>query len=210
VADKLIELRAFVCAAETLSFVAAGRSLGMSASAIGKNIAKLEEQLGTRLLNRSTRRISLTAEGALFYDRCRRVLEDLEDAEAMVLRSREEPRGRLRVSLPTVGYRLLFPFVSDFLKLYSEIELDFAFTDLLTDVIEEGFDVVIRSGDLDDSRLMSRRLGSFRFVICASPDYLRERGTPKKPRDLSAHSCLRFRHEGSGKLQEWSASADGN
>ncbi len=206
--DRLAGLRVFACAAETLSFVAAGRSLGMSASAVGKTVAKLEQELGARLLQRSTRRISLTAEGASFYDRCRRILDDLADAEAMLSRAMDVPRGRLRVSLPTIGYRFLMPVVPAFIARYPEIDLDIDFNDRIVDVIEEGFDAVIRSGDLPDSRLMSRRLGPFRFVLCASPDYLHRRGTPGKPADLESHACLRFRFPTSGKFQDWSMSTD--
>ncbi|WP_315831249.1 LysR family transcriptional regulator [Bradyrhizobium prioriisuperbiae] len=202
--DSLSGLIAFVRTAETLSFVAAGRLLGVSASAVGKNVARLEQSVGVRLFQRSTRRVSLTNEGALFYERCRRVLDELRDAEAMLSQSALVPRGRLRVSLPTIGYRFLMPILPEFSARYPEVELDLDFDDRILDVIEEGLDVVVRSGELADSRLMSRRLGAFRFVLCASPAYLAAHGEPRTPGDLAQHKCLRFRFPTTGKLQDWS------
>ncbi|MGN8020661.1 LysR family transcriptional regulator [Phyllobacterium sp. 22229] len=201
--DNLNGLFAFVRSAETLSFVAAGRSLGISASAVGKTIARLEQNLDVRLFQRSTRRISLTAEGQLFYERCRRIIDDLNDAESMLSRTKEAPRGRLRVSLPTIGYRFLLPHLPEFEQLYPEIELDLDFNDQIVNVIEEGFDAVIRSGDLPDSSLMARRLGPFRQVLAASSAYLQRRGRPRELRDLQHHACLRYRFPTSGKLQDW-------
>jgi DNA-binding transcriptional LysR family regulator len=201
--ENLGTIVTFVRTAETLSFVRAGRALGISASAVGKNVAKLEQSLGVRLFHRSTRRVNLTEEGALFYERCRRVLDDLRDAEAMLSQSALTPRGKLRVSLPTVGYRFLMPILPEFSARYPEIELDLDFDDRILDVIEESLDVVVRSGELPDTRLMSRRLRTFRFVLCASPDYLTRYGTPSTPQDLLSHRCLRFRFPTTGKLQEW-------
>jgi len=201
--DSLSGIISFVHAAEQLSFVAAGRALGISASAVGKNIAKLEESAGTRLFQRTTRRISLTEEGALFYERCRRILDDLHEAEAMLANTRRAPRGRLRIGAPTIGYRFLLPLLPEFRHRYPDIELDFDFNDRLVNVVEEGLDVVIRSGALSDSSLMARSLGPFRFVLCASPDYLARHGTPQAPADLETHDCLRFRFPTSGRLQIW-------
>jgi DNA-binding transcriptional LysR family regulator len=207
--DSLNGIVAFVRTAETLSFVGAGRALGISASAVGKSIAKLEQTLGARLLHRSTRRVSLTAEGAQFYERCRHILDDLRDAEAMLSHAVQTPRGKLRVSLPTIGYRFLLPVLPAFSALYPKIEVELDFNDRLIDIIEEGFDVVIRSGELPDSRLMSRRLGYFRFVLCASPAYLAKHGVPDTPEELENHQCLRFRFPTSGKLQDWALWKDG-
>lgn len=202
--ESLSGLVAFVRAAESLSFVAAGRALGISASAVGKNIAKLEQAVGVRLFQRSTRKINLTEEGALFYERCRRILDELQDAEAMLSQAVETPRGKLRIGLPTIGYRFLMPILPEFSYQYPEIELDIDFDDRILDVIEAGLDVVIRSGELPDSRLISRRLRTFRFVLCASPAYLDRHGVPRTASDLEHHRCLRFRFPTSGKLQNWS------
>ncbi|CAO3430525.1 LysR family transcriptional regulator [Azospirillum endophyticum] len=208
--ESLNGIIAFVQAAEHLSFVAAGRKLGVSASAVGKSIAKLEESAGTRLFHRTTRRVSLTEEGAAFYERCRRILDDLRDAETMLSNRTRTPRGRLRVGVPTIGYHFLLPVIPEFRRRYPDIELDIDFNDRLVDVVEEGLDAVIRSGPLTDSSLMSRRLGPFRFVLCASPSYLERKGIPQRPRDLEEHDCLRFRFPTTGKLQAWQlGDADG-
>ncbi|RKP44135.1 LysR family transcriptional regulator [Trinickia fusca] len=201
--DTLGGLVAFVRAAETRSFVAAARVLGISASAVGKSVARLEAQLGVRLFHRSTRSISLTEEGAAFFDRCRHALEELELAQSELSKATQTPRGRLRVSLPAVGYRLIMPVVPRFRQMYPDIELDLDFSDRLVDVIDEGFDAVIRGADLADSRLMSRGLGPYRLMLCASPEYLARYGVPREPADLATHQRLRFKVRSTGKLQEW-------
>ncbi|BCQ56199.1 LysR family transcriptional regulator [Burkholderia gladioli] len=207
--DNLNGIVAFVRTAETLSFVAAGRKLGISASAVGKTIAKLERSLGVRLFHRTTRRVTLTEEGRHFHERCHRILEELRDAEATLSASAQTPRGRLRVSLPVIGYRFLLPVLPAFSARYPDIELDLDFNDRLVDVVEGGFDAVIRSGQLSDSSLMSRRLGPFRFVLCASPDYLARAGVPRGLADLAAHEGVRYRFPTTGKLQPWSLLPDG-
>jgi DNA-binding transcriptional LysR family regulator len=201
--DSFSGLESFVRAADLLSFAEAGRALGISASAVGKNVARLEQQLGLRLFQRTSRQVRLTQEGALFHERCRRILDELHDARAAMQAAAEAPRGRLRVSLPTIGYRFLLPVLPEFQALYPEIDLDLDFNDHLVDVVEAGLDVVIRSGELADSRLVARRLGPFRFILAGSPAYLAERGMPQSPADLARHSCLRYRFLGSGKLEEW-------
>jgi len=206
--DSLSGIVSFVKTAETLSFVDAARALGLSASAVGKNVAKLEQELGVRLFQRSTRKVHLTTEGEMFYQRCRRILDDLQDAEAMLSHTQEAPRGKLRISVPTIGYRFLLPVLPEFRRLYPEIELDIDFNDHLVDVIKEGFDVVIRSGNLPDSSLMARRIGPFRFVLCAAPSYLARRGVPQSPTELEQHDCLRYRFTTTGKLMDWTMTAD--
>ena len=206
--DKLGALRAFVQAAETRSFVEAGRQLGLSASAIGKAIARLEEGLAIRLFHRNTRGMALTEEGAAYLDRGRKILSDLDDAEAGLRAGATSPSGMLRVSLPIVGM-LLMPAISSFMTAYPDIRLDIDFTERLVDVIEEGFDVVIRTGEGGDSRLMSRRIGGFRHAIVASPAYLARRGTPVLPADLTAHACLLHRYPNTGKFERWPIEIDG-
>ena len=201
--DSFSGLESFVRAADLLSFAEAGRALGISASAVGKNVARLEQQLGLRLFHRTTRQVRLTQEGSLFHERCRRILDELHDARAAMQAAAEAPRGRLRVSLPTIGYRFLLPVLPEFQARYPEVELDLDFNDHLVDVVEAGLDVVIRSGELADSRLVARRLGPFRFILAASPAYLAERGVPLTPADLAGHSSLRYRFLNSGKLEEW-------
>lgn len=208
--DNLNGIVAFVRTAEALSFVAAGRTLGISASAVGKSIARLESSLGVRLFHRTTRRVTLTEEGRQFHERCHWILEELRNAEAMLSEAAQTPRGRLRVSLPVIGYRFLLPVLPAFSARYPEVELDLDFNDRLVDVVEGGFDAVIRSGTLSDSSLMARRLGPFRFVLCASPDYVERHGVPATLAGLDAHGCVRYRFPTTGKLQPWSLEADGS
>ncbi|MGC5698654.1 LysR family transcriptional regulator [Pseudomonas sp. NFXW11] len=201
--DNLSGLQVFVCVVQSGSLVAAGARLGLSASAVGKALARLEQRLGVRLLNRSTRRISLTDEGALFYERGQRIVAEAEEAEAELARISDTPRGRLRVSLPAIGYRMLLPILPEFCARYPDIELDLDFNDRLIDVIAEGVDAVIRSGDLADSQLRSKSLGPFGFVLIGAPAYFARRGTPQTPQDLEHHACLRYRFPGGTQLQQW-------
>jgi DNA-binding transcriptional LysR family regulator len=201
--ENLSGIVAFVHTAEASSFVGASQRLGLSASAVGKSVARLEQHLGVRLLQRSTRRVSLTDDGERFYERCRQILDALTEAESMMLQANAAPRGRLRISLPTIGYRFLLPILPEFAERYPQIDLELDFNDRIVDVIEGGFDAAIRSGELPDSQLMARRLGPFRFVLCASPAYLQRHGVPLTPADLARHECLRFRFPTSGKLQHW-------
>ncbi|AMP00629.1 bacterial regulatory helix-turn-helix, lysR family protein [Collimonas arenae] len=200
--ESLSGFAVFVQVAETRSFVAAGRLLGVSASAIGKRVARLEERLGVRLFHRSTRSITLTSEGVMFLERSRRVLAEIEAAEQELTLSTGAPRGRLRVSLPLVS-SLILPVLADFMQQYPEVELDLDFTDRSVDVIEEGFDAVVRTGDLSDSRLSARTLGTSRVLLAGSPDYFSRYGVPQKPADLAAHRCLHYRYPNSGKLEIW-------
>lgn len=200
--DSLNGFVVFVQVAETRSFVAAGRLLGVSASAVGKSVARLEEKLGVRLFHRSTRSVTLTAEGALFLERSRRILAEIEAAQQELSQASSAPRGRLRVSLPMVS-SLVLPVLGEFMRAFPEIELDLDFTDRRVDVIEEGFDAVVRIGNPVDSRLSARRLGSFAMQVVASPDYLALRGTPQVPADLLQHTCMHYRWPNSGKLETW-------
>lgn len=200
--DSLGSLNAFVQAAEARSFTIAGRQLGVSSSAIGKAVVRLEERLGVRLFHRSTRTITLTPEGALFLERCRRILGEVEAAELELAQTRGAPRGKLRISMPLASM-LMMPTISAFMRAYPEIELDLDFSDRLVDVIDEGFDGVVRAGEVSDSRLMTRTLGTFRFRLVSSPGYFALRGVPQKPGDLKSHACLHHRFATSGKLEPW-------
>ncbi|WP_394827667.1 LysR family transcriptional regulator [Pendulispora albinea] len=200
--DSLGALNAFVQAAEARSFTEAGRQLGVSSSAIGKAIARLEERLRVRLFHRSTRTITLTPEGALFLERCRRIFSEVEAAELELAQTQGAPRGKLRVSMPLAGM-LMMPALSAFMRAYPDVELDVDFSDRFVDIIEEGFDAVVRAGEIDDSRLMNRTLGIFRLKLVGSPDYFARRGTPQKPDDLRSHACLLHRYATSGKFERW-------
>lgn len=201
--DTLSGLAVFVRVAQTRSFVTAGRALGISASAVGKSIAKLEESLGVRLFHRTTRRIGLTDEGAVFFERCRRALQDIQDAQAQLSQTSGAPRGRLHASMPAIGYRLVLPVIGAFRTRYPEIELDLDFSDRHVDVIEEGFDVVIRGGEPADSSLKAKPLAPYRFVVCGSPAYFARHGVPRLASELADHVCLRFKYQSSGKWQDW-------
>ncbi|MDQ0625989.1 LysR family transcriptional regulator [Paraburkholderia graminis] len=192
----------FVQVAETRSFVEAGRLLGVSASAVGKRVARLEQRLGVRLFHRSTRSVTLTSEGALLLERSRRILGEIEAAELELSHRAEAPRGRLRVSLPLVS-SLVLPVLADFMRAYPDVQLDLNFTDRIVDVVDEGFDAVVRTGPLSDSRLSARCLGTFRLLLVASPAYVAQYGTPAVPADLLNHICLHYRFPNTGKLEAW-------
>src|SRR5271155_2137356 len=187
--DSLSGISMFVQVAETRSFTEAGRLLGVSSSAVGKSIARTEERLGVRLFHRSTRSITLTAEGALFLERCRRISSEIEAAELELSQTHGAPRGTLRLGLPLAGM-LMVPTLVAFMRAYPEIMLDLDFSDRVVDVIDEGFDAVVRFADPGDSRLMSRALGTYRRRRVAAPAYLAARGVPRSPDDLKAHACL--------------------
>ncbi|MDQ1231462.1 LysR family transcriptional regulator [Sphingomonas sp. SORGH_AS_0879] len=205
--DRFVAMEAFVQAAETGSFVGAGRKLGSTASAVGKAVARLEDELQVRLFHRNTRNMALTEEGRMFFERSLRMIAEMEAAQAELAQTRIVPRGRLRVSLPLVAM-LLTPVLSAFMDAYPDVRLDLDFSDRLVDLIEEGFDAVIRTGQPSDSRLMSRNLGRFRLRIVAAPAYLARHGTPAAPEDLSTHRCLRQRSPTTGKLRPWPLDMD--
>jgi len=200
--NPLGALSVFARAAEARSFTAAGRQLGVSSSAIGKGIARLEERLGVRLFHRSTRTITLTREGALFLERCRRIFAEVEAAEQELAQTQTSPRGKLRVSVPLAG-ALLMPALTAFMRAFPAIELEVDFTDRLVDVIEEGFDAVVRGGEVRDSRLMARALGTYRLMLVGAPEYLARRGTPQSPEDLKSHACLLHRFPSTGLFERW-------
>jgi DNA-binding transcriptional LysR family regulator len=202
-----VALNVFVQAAETRSFVAAGRILGISASGIGKSVTRLEQSLGVRLFHRSTRSVTLTAEGQMFFDRARRILAEFDAAQAELSVASAVPKGRLRIGLPLIGEPFL-PVLAEFQRRYPEVELDLDFDNRQVDVIDEGYDAVVRSGDVEDSRLTSRLLGRFRMLVVGTPDYFARRGKPVHPRDLSRHACIQFRMPNSGKLQVWQLRRD--
>ena len=201
--DSLSGLMAFLRAAEANSFVAASERLGVSASAISKSVARLEAELGVRLFNRSTRRLSLTEEGALFFERGQRIVEEIEEAQSELSRLAGSPSGKLKISVPAVGYRMLMPVLPEFTARYPDSRLDFDFNDRLIDIIAEGVDAAIRSGDTGNSQLKARPLGAYRFVLAGAPRYLADRGTPQTPADLANHDCLRYKFPTTGQLQEW-------
>jgi DNA-binding transcriptional LysR family regulator len=200
--DSLGALGVFMRAAEARSFTGAGRQLGISSSAVGKAISRLEDRLGVRLFHRNTRAITLTPEGELFLESCRRIFGEINKIEQELAQSRGSPKGRFKVSLPLVG-TLMMPTLQGFMKEYPDIELDVDFTDHLVDIIDGGYDAVVRTGESTDSRLMSRSLGTYRLEVVGSPLYFAKAGVPKTPAELVTHACLHHRYPTSGKLQRW-------
>jgi DNA-binding transcriptional LysR family regulator len=204
---EIFALNVFVQTADTRSFVAAGRTLGISASGIGKSVTRLEQSLGVRLFHRSTRSVTLTAEGEMFLERARRILAEVDAAQAELSEVAETPKGRLRIGLPMIGEPFL-SVLSEFRRRYPEVELDLEFDNRKADIIEEGYDAVVRSGDVEDSRLTSRVLGRFRMMLVGSAAYFARRGKPQHPLDLRQHDCIQFRMPNTGKLQVWQLRCD--
>lgn len=200
-------MQAFVQAAEKRSFKLAGQVVGLTPSAVGKAIQKLEEQLSVRLFHRSTRSITITEEGQLFLERCRRILAEVEAAQAEVAAAGAAPQGRLKISLPAEPM-LLLPAIADFNEAYPDIELELDVNDRFVDVIDEGFDAVIRSGEPKDSRLRYRKLGDFTWRFVAAPAYVERAGWPERLADLAQHRCLRQRMAETGRLLPWPTGED--
>lgn len=190
--DDLVEMRTFVGVVEGQSFSAAARGLGATTSAVSKRIASLEGKLGTQLFHRTTRTLSTTEAGQVLYERVRRVLTELGDAERDVVGLGEGLRGVLRVSAPvTFGQLHVAPLVADFLLEHRELRIELTLDDRYVNVVAERFDLAIRAGRLVDSTLIARKLASDRRVVCAAPAYLERNGVPRTPADLAAHDCLR-------------------
>jgi len=201
--EKFSGLVAFVRAAEHQSFTIAGKMLGISSSAVGKSISRLEQRVGVRLFHRSTRQISLTSEGADFFLRCSELLQQLKDAEEALASSRLSPNGRLRISLPAIGYRLISDLLPEFSRRYPDVELDVDFSDRMVDVINEGFDAVIRTGELSDSSLAAKRIASFRFLVCASPRYLDTFGPLELDSNIGQHPAIGYKIPNTERIQPW-------
>jgi len=189
--DSLEGLPVFVRAVREGSFSAAARVLGLTPSAVSKQIGRLEDQLSVRLFNRTTRRLSLTEEGAAFFERASRILSDLEDAAAAVSSLHTVARGRLRVTMPTAfGVIHLLPALPAYLARHPAVTLEIDLNDRFVNMVEEGFDLALRVGDLEDSSLIGRRLAANRRVMAAAPSYLAGRAAPRQPDDLAEHNCL--------------------
>ncbi|MEM1256331.1 MAG: LysR family transcriptional regulator [Cyanobacteria bacterium P01_H01_bin.21] len=194
--NQLPELIAFVESVEIGSFSAAARSLGTTPSAISKRITKLEDRLGIRLLQRTTRSLSLTAEGTIYYERVARLLQELDDVNDSII-SGGKPRGKLTVNTSLdFGQRFLVKRLPIFLAQYPEIEVNLQLTERIVDLVTEGVDVAIRLGDLKDSSLIRRHLGTAAFVLCVSPNYLETHGQPTTPADLMNHNCMCYNFDG--------------
>ncbi len=190
--DNLGGITAFVATAQHGSFTAAAERLGLTKSAIGKSVGRLEERLGVKLFQRSTRRLSLTPEGETFLTSCQSAIAALEQAQAQLTSHISHPSGRLRIDVPAAfGRKRILPVVLNIARQYPELTLTMTFSDRFVDQIEEGIDLVIRIGELEDSSgLVARRLTTQKLVICASPDYLLAHGEPAHPHALHQHQCI--------------------
>ena len=191
--DRFNALATFVKVVEQGSFARAADRLSVSTSAVSRQVAELEAHLDVRLLNRTTRRLSLTEAGQAFYERCVQLLADLEETESSVRSTAVEPKGTLRVTCGvTFGERYLAPAIAEFAGLHPQVSFDVDLSDRVVDLVEEGFDLAIRIGPVGNQALVSRRIGSTQFVCCASPAYLARHHAPVTPADLEQHACLGY------------------
>lgn len=183
----------FVRIVEMGSLTAAASTLDTSLTAVVRSLAALEETLGTRLLNRTTRRIALTDEGREYFERCRRVLAEVEEAERTLSARQASPVGKLAITAPVMfGRQYVGPLLADFLVAYPAVQADLMLFDRFVDLLDEGMDVALRIGHLRDSSLVAVPVGKIHRIVCASPDYLRRAGTPELPADLAQHRCVQF------------------
>ncbi len=202
--DQLLAMRVFSRVAERGSFGQAADELGVSRAAASGHVAALEKHLGVRLLNRTTRRVSLTSEGAEYLRRCRRILDEIQDAEETLRGARSRPQGLLRVDVPVAfGRYLLLPALPEFTRRYPAIDLDIRLNDRVVDLVAERVDVALRVGNLQQSGLVARRVAQISVVTCASPTYLADHGEPQTPDDLRQHRLLATTPAGGGS-PEWS------
>lgn len=195
----------FVRVAERGSFTRAADDLGISRAQASQQVAALEKRLGVRLFDRTTRKVALSNDGAEYLERAQRILADLAQADEAVARTRERPQGRLRVDVPVAfGRHLLIPALPAFLQRYPGLTLEVRFNDRVVDLLAEKVDVALRFGPVRDGRLIARRLCVTRWVTCAAPAYLAERGAPREPADLAMHQCIGYLAPDTSRLREWS------
>jgi DNA-binding transcriptional LysR family regulator len=191
--DQLGALATFVRVVDAGSLSGAARSLPSSLTSVSRQISALEERYGTQLLLRTTRRLALTDDGRILYERARSILGELREVEATLSRARHEPSGRIRLSAPTLMGRLLVaPLLAEFLHRYPSLTVDLLLVDRAVDMVEEDIHLSLRVGHLPDSQLVARKLADLRMIVCASPAYLERRGVPQTPVDLGRHDCLVF------------------
>ncbi|WGS51585.1 LysR family transcriptional regulator [Paraburkholderia sp. D15] len=202
--DRLTSMAVFVKTADTGSFAAAALAFGMSSQMAGKHVSTLEERVGARLINRTTRRQSLTEIGQIFYERCKALLADAEAAESVAHELSSSPSGRLRITAPvTFGASCIAPLIARYVRRHPRVRVELTLTDRFVDLIDEGYEAAIRLGDLADSSLIARPLMPYRMLACASPGYLAEHGEPATPQALADHACLSFVYMSRPVATEW-------
>ena len=205
--DRFDNMRIFAKVVEGSSFVGAAARLGISASMVSQHVKELEERLGVRLLNRTTRKVSLTEVGRAYYQRCTRLLADLEETEQAVGDMNAAPRGELRITAtPSFGILQLAPAIADFTARFPEISVELMLSERVN-LIEDGFDIAVRVGDLPDSSLFARQLAPCRLVVCGTPGYFEKHGTPRTLADLTAHNCLTVAGSGLSYYRAWPLTA---
>ena len=208
--DRLASMAAFVKTVESGSFAATASALGISPQMVAKHVAYLEARLGTRLLNRTTRKQHLTEIGKTYYERCKVALAEVDWADALADEARGKPRGRLRINAPvTFGAYTVTPLVANYLHRYPEVEVDLVLNDRFVDPIEDAFEAVFRIGPLNETTLQSIELAPFQTIACASPAYMRQQGIPSTPSDLSDHECLGFANWPEPTISDWRFMRDG-
>jgi DNA-binding transcriptional LysR family regulator len=197
--DRLLAMKVFSAVVDAGSFSRAARQLNLSATAVSRHVQQLEEALGAALLQRTTRRLSLTETGAIYYERCRQILADVAEAEAQAASAEAQPRGVLRLSLPySFGLRYVSPLLPKFRAAYPQLSLDVSFADRMVDLVEEGVDMALRITRSPGTTLVARALAPVRIVCCAAPAYLARRGVPATPEALRDHDCLIYSYVGDG------------
>jgi len=209
--DNISAISVFVAVGESASLTAAARKLQMSVSGVSKAVSRLEDRLRVRLLNRTSRRITLTHEGAAYFMRCRQVLLDLEEAEATIAQVQSQPRGRLRVLVPrALGKKIVIPAIPYFLEQYPNISVDLMLDARSLNLEEEGIDVALRYGAPADSLLVGRKLCHVNYLVCASPDFIRRNGEPKSLDDIRRFRCINYVIPGTGHYRQWKFWVDGS
>lgn len=208
--DKLRAMEVFVRVVETGSITRAADGLGLPKATATTLLQRLEAELGVRLLNRTTRRVSVTPDGAAYYERCVAILSQVRETEESLASHHSAPRGRLRVDVPTLMARSVFvPALPRFFALYPDVELALASSERRADLIEEGVDCAVWSGEITESSIVARRVGFLYFATCAAPSYLATHGAPRHPDELRSHRCINHFSPRTGKVLEWAFSRDG-
>lgn len=206
--DRLLAMKVFTTVVESGAFSRAAEQLRLSATATSRHIAELEKHLGAQLLQRSTRKLNLTEIGTSYYDRCRQILADVDEAEAQAATQESQPKGMLRISLPhSFGLRYIAPLMPEFCQRYPDLQLELSFSDRTIDLVEEGIDMAVRITSELKTSLAARKLAPTSMVCCASPEYLALHGTPQHPDDLRQHNCLTYSYAPSANL--WTFTRDG-
>lgn len=194
----------FVTVAETQSFTLAAKKLGVSTAHVSRQVSNLESRLATKLLQRTTRKVSITEAGSLYYQRCRQLLDDLQDAEQAISGLHNTPTGKLKITAPmTYGELVLAPLINNFIIQHPELDVELHLSNQKMDLVADGYDLAIRQGQLEDSSMMAKRLASRTLFICAAPAYIAQYGQPNKPAELNQHNCLQ------GSLDHWRVQVQG-